>query len=145
LLKVLKRVDGVVVNDSEAEMLTGKANVLTAAKAIAEMGPKVVIVKKGEHGAMLYVDGEVMVIPAYLTETVIDPTGAGDSFAGGMMGYLAKMNASATDRAAWRNSMLYGTVTASYTVESFSVNALLTLDQARIDERLAAFTKMIQV
>ena len=93
LRQLLKRIDGLVLNDSEAELVTGDDNLVRAGHAIRAMGPKFVVIKKGEHGAMFFGQDEIYVLPAYPTATVVDPTGAGDSFAGGMMGYLAEQAA----------------------------------------------------
>ena len=90
LLQLLKRIDGLVLNDSEAKLLTGDENLVRAGHTVREMGPKFVVIKKGEHGAMFFSEHETYVLPAYPTPDVVDPTGAGDSFAGGMMGYLAE-------------------------------------------------------
>ncbi|NLE30319.1 MAG: sugar kinase, partial [Phycisphaerae bacterium] len=105
LKKVLERVNGIVLNDSEARQLTGENNLLTAAIAVSKMGPKLVVIKKGEHGAMLYHDDRVFLLPAYPTQRVVDPTGAGDSFAGGFMGYLA--NVDRTDFDALVHALIY--------------------------------------
>jgi len=150
LLKVLGRVDGLVINDSEARHLSGKDNLLTAAKCISQLGPRYVVIKKGEHGVILYADyadyadQDVLVLPAYLTETVVDPTGAGDSFAGGLMGYLTQQEASRDDLAAWRAGLVHATVLASHTVERFSVDGLVGLDDEKLKCRLDAYRKMIQ-
>jgi sugar/nucleoside kinase (ribokinase family) len=141
LKKLLKRVDGIVLNDSEARLITGENNLLTAALAVSRMGPKMVIVKKGEHGAMMVNDGKIFLLPAYPTQKVIDPTGAGDSFAGGFMGYLASVDK--TDFDALANALVYGTIIASFTVESFSMNSLLTANRESIDRRRNDFLGMI--
>jgi sugar/nucleoside kinase (ribokinase family) len=141
LKKVLKRVDGIVLNDSESRMLTGEDNLLTAAMAVSKMGPKLVVIKKGEHGAMLYNEGKVFLLPAYPTQKVVDPTGAGDSFAGGFMGYLA--SADRIDFDALVHALVYGTVIASFTVESFSLNGISNVSKAKIDGRRGEFMGMI--
>jgi len=144
LMKVFARTDGVVLNDSESRMLTGKSNILTAAIEISRMGPKYVVIKKGEHGVVLYTRDGLLVLPAFLTEHVVDPTGAGDSFAGGLMGYLASRDATVDDADAWRKGLVYATVVASFTVESFSVEGLTGLDNGSIEGRLRAFERIIQ-
>jgi cytidine kinase len=141
LKKLLGRIDGIVLNDSEARLLTGENNVLTSAIAVSKMGPKLVIVKKGEHGALMYNNGQIFLLPAYPTQKVIDPTGAGDSFAGGFMGYLASVGR--IDQNALANALVYGTIIASFTVESFSMSSLLTANRKSIDERRKEFLEMI--
>ena len=141
LRTLLKQIDGLVLNDSEAQMLTGETNMIAASKAIIDMGPKFVVVKKGEHGCILcHADG-ISVLPAYPAEHVIDPTGAGDSFAGGMMGYLAGVNR--TDFAAIKRSLAYGTIIASYNIESFTLERLKQISRADLDARLAEFARCI--
>ncbi len=122
LMALLRRVDGVVLNDEEARMLTGERNLMKAASLVLGMGPRYVILKKGEHGAFLMGNDVHFSLPAYPVEKVIDPTGAGDTFAGGFMGYIAKVGNIAP--ATMRKAMLYGTVAASYCVEDFGVDAL---------------------
>jgi cytidine kinase len=141
LLAVLKQVDGLLLNDEEARLLTGETNLLTAARKMTAMGPKTVIIKKGEHGAVLVSDGRPFVIPAWLTETVNDPTGAGDCFGGGMIGYLAK--AGQTDFETLKTAASYGTVIASFCIEDFSVARLQTLTLEDIEVRRARFAEMI--
>jgi cytidine kinase len=139
LLRLFKELNGVVLNDEEAMQLTERRNAISAARAILEMGPAFVVVKKGEHGAVLvHRDGNAT-IPAFPADEkhVIDPTGAGDSFAGGMMGHLAAN--SATDFRAIQTALAWGTVMASFTIESFSMDRLLRLDQKQIDKRMADF------
>ena len=120
--QLLKRIDGLVLNDSEAKLLTGEENLVTAGHQVREMGPKFVVIKKGEHGAMFFSEHETYVLPAYPTEDVIESTGAGDSFAGGMMGYLAEKDEfSATTL---KEAMAYGILTASFNVEDFSLDRM---------------------
>ncbi len=137
---VLKRSDIIVVNDQEARELTGEFNLIKAIKRIVEFGPQSVIVKKGEHGAMLYHDGKFFFAPAYPLEKVVDPTGAGDSFAGGFMGYIAK--ADKRDFPTLKKAIIYGSTIASYNVEDFSFNRLKTLTMEKIDERVRAFKEL---
>ena len=108
LLELLSRVDGLVLNDSEAKLLTGTDNLVKAGQQVLELGPKFVVVKKGEHGAMFFSQHEIYVLPAYPTPAVVDPTGAGDSFAGGMMGYLAEQGN--FEPKTLKEAMAYGTL-----------------------------------
>ena len=141
LLDVLKMVDGLLLNDEEARLLTGETNLLTAARRITELGPRTVVIKKGEHGAVLVSEGHPFVIPAWLTETVHDPTGAGDCFGGGMIGYLAR--AGKTDFETLKTAASYGTVIASFCIEDFSVSRLQDLTMDDIEVRRGRFAEMI--
>ncbi len=141
LLELLKRVDGLVLNDAEAKMLAKDENLVRAGRAVLAMGPKFVVVKKGEHGAMFFSEHETYVMPAYPTADVLDPTGAGDSFAGGMMGYLADQGN--FDPATLKNSLAYGTVVASFAVEDFSLDSLARTDRKKIDARMEEYRKML--
>jgi len=143
LLELLKRVDGLVLNDGEARMLTGVANLIAAAKKISAMGPRYVIVKKGEHGSLLVSEHGVFVLPAYPLEEVKDPTGAGDSFAGGMMGYLASVGY--VSQMELKRAIAYGTICASFDVEDFSLNRLRQIDREDIDQRYREFLSAIRV
>lgn len=140
LLKTIKLVDIMFINDAEARMLAGVPNLVKAAAAIRKLGPKILVVKKGEHGAMLFTDHAVFVVPAYPLEEVFDPTGAGDSFAGGFMGYLASRG-EVNDRTL-RRAMIYGSVMASFNVEKFSLERLKTLTRNEIEERFKSFRKL---
>lgn len=133
LLALLKRVDGIVLNDEEARMLTGQRNLIRAAKEVLQLGPKYVVLKKGEHGAFLVGEDAHFSLPAYPVENVVDPTGAGDSFAGGFMGYLASTRN--TDPATLKRAMLYGTVTASFCVEGFSTEELAKRHRGQVESR----------
>lgn len=133
LLEVLRRVDGVVLNDEEARMLTGERSLIRAATKVRELGPRYVILKKGEHGAFLVGSDVRFALPAYPVEEVVDPTGAGDSFAGGFMGFLAA--ADCVEPATLRRAMLYGTVTASFCVQGFGVEALQARRRAQVESR----------
>jgi sugar/nucleoside kinase (ribokinase family) len=133
LLDLLKRIDGVIVNDTEVKSLTGESNLIAAGKAALELGPKVVIVKKGEHGCFLFSNDFRYALPAYPTETVLDPTGAGDSFAGGFMGYLA--NCASISLANMQRAAAYGTVTASLNVEGFGVDCLANTNREIVEGR----------
>lgn len=142
LLKLLPRLDGLFLNDSEAELLTGEDTLVRAGKAVRKLGPKFVMIKKGEHGAMLFTEEGVFVMPAYPTENVVDPTGAGDSFAGGVLGYLASAKDAPPGRL--RRAMAYGTVIASLTVEDFGLDRLKRTERHEIDERLKWYQKMLE-
>lgn len=141
LERLLKRVDIFFANDSEARLLAETDNILKAARRIISMGPKIAIVKKGEHGVLFSSkEHSSFILPAYLLENVIDPTGAGDTFAGGFMGYLAtrrKLN-----NAVLRKAMVYGTIMASFNVESFSINKLASLKKKNIEDRRREFVKL---
>jgi len=142
LLKLLGKIDGLVLNDGEARLLTEKKNLIDAARAVLKLGPKFVVIKKGEHGSMLCSDRDTFVLPAFPAEIVVDPTGAGDSFAGGMMGYLATQgNFSA---ATIKRALGFGTVVASYTVGDFSVEGLRHLTRNQIDDRWEQFKQAMQ-
>ncbi len=145
LTALLRRVDGLIVNDSEAGELTGFRNAISAGRKILDMGPKFVVVKKGEHGAILIHPEGTSVIPAFPIEEpqVIDPTGAGDSFAGGFMGYLAREGRS--DFSSLQTAMAYGTVVASFALESFGLDRMRTLKASEIIKRLAQFQQMARV
>lgn len=141
LLKLLPRLDGLLINDSEAKMLTDQDNLVLAGEAVRKLGPKFVIIKKGEHGAMLFSQDGIFVVPAYPTGDVVDPTGAGDSFAGGLLGYLASDDTPPPGRL--RRAMAYGTVLASLTVEGFGLERLQSATRAEIDERLETYRGML--
>jgi sugar/nucleoside kinase (ribokinase family) len=141
LLALLPRLDGLLLNDSEAHLLTGEDNLVRAGHAVRQLGPKFVILKKGEHGAMLFSADGVFVVPAYPTSDVVDPTGAGDSFAGGIMGYLHSDGTPPPGRL--RRAMAYGTVLASFTVEGFGLDRLKRLDRGDIDQRLEQYRSML--
>jgi sugar/nucleoside kinase (ribokinase family) len=141
LLKLLPRVDGLLLNDSEVRLLTDEDNLVHAGEKVRQLGPKFVIIKKGEHGAMLFSDDGVFVVPAYPTANVVDPTGAGDSFAGGIMGYLESDGSPPPGRL--RRGMAYGTVVASLTVEGFGLDRLKRTSLQEIDERLEQYRNML--
>jgi sugar/nucleoside kinase (ribokinase family) len=143
LKRLLDRIDLLVLNEGEAKLLTGQRNLVTAAKMILDMGPRFVIIKKGEHGSMMYdAQGDIFLLPAFPTPVVIDPTGAGDSFAGGMMGFLA--HASNVDVITLRNAMVYGTVTASFTIGDFSVHGIQSVTREMVEERFDMLRKVTQ-
>lgn len=146
---LLTKIDGLVLNYDEAQQLTGKANTVAAAKHILTMGPKFVVVKKGEHGCILVHRDGVFALPAYPTENVVDPTGAGDSFAGGMMGHIAahpshKGNGALSFQAL-REALAHGTVVASFTIEKFSLERLVGLKREELDKRYREFVGMVRV
>jgi sugar/nucleoside kinase (ribokinase family) len=141
LLETLAAVHGVVLNDGEAKMLTAENDLIRAGRAILELGPRFVVIKKGEHGAMLVTSDEIFVLPAYPSARVKDPTGAGDSFAGGMMAHLAAVDR--TDTTALRAAIARGTCVASITIEDFSLNALAAANKDMIETRLAELRLMI--
>jgi sugar/nucleoside kinase (ribokinase family) len=141
LLRLLPHVDGLLLNDSEAQLLTGEPNLVRAGQAVLRLGPKFAILKKGEHGAMLFSKDGVFVVPAFPTEEVVDPTGAGDSFAGGILGYLASDDTPPPGRL--RRAMAYGTVVASFTVQGFGLDGLKRTERRAIDERLECYRQML--
>ena len=137
LCKLLSRIHGLVLNDGEARLLTGKKNLIEAARDVLGMGPKFVIIKKGEHGCMMCTEKETFVLPAYPADRVVDPTGAGDSFAGGMMGYLSTQGNFSP--ATIKRALAFGTVVASYTIADFSLAGLKSTSREQIDERWHEF------
>jgi sugar/nucleoside kinase (ribokinase family) len=139
--RLLDQVDGLVINDIEARLLTGTENLVAAGKAVQKMGPKFVVIKKGEHGAMFFSEHETYVLPAYPTPQLVDPTGAGDTFAGGMMGYLAERDA--FDPETLKTAMAYGIVAASFNVEGFGVERMKEITRDDIEKRMAAYRKML--
>jgi sugar/nucleoside kinase (ribokinase family) len=141
LMQLLKRVDGLVMNDSEAKLLTEDENLVRAGHRIREMGPKFVVIKKGEHGAMFFSEYETYVLPAFPTADVVDPTGAGDSFAGGMMGYLAEQGN--FDATTLKMAMAYGVLVASFNVEDFSLDRMQQIERADLDKRLERYRRML--
>lgn len=144
LKEILSRVDVFFVNEEEARKLTGEQNNCRAARVIADWGPSVVVVKKGEHGALLMAGGKVHAFPAFPVEDVQDPTGAGDSFAGGFLGYLSSVGG-ALDVRNVKRAMLYGCVTASFNVESFSTRKLEDLTRDSLRERYQEFRDLLAV
>jgi sugar/nucleoside kinase (ribokinase family) len=141
LRALLRRLDGLVLNDSEAKLLTDDENLVRAGRKVLEMGPKFVVIKKGEHGAMFFSRQETYVMPAYPTPDVVDPTGAGDSFAGGMMGYLASQGNSSPETL--KQALAYGTIVASYNVEDFSLDRMKKIGRADLEERMKSYRRML--
>ncbi|MGL4514501.1 MAG: PfkB family carbohydrate kinase [Lacipirellulaceae bacterium] len=143
---LLKNLDGLMLNDGEAKLLTGRENLVAAGEASLDFGPRFVIVKKGEHGSMYFgrdAHGrlETHVLPAFPTRDVVDPTGAGDSFAGGMMGYLTSQDS--IDARTMKTAMAYGAVVASFNVEGFGLDRMKQIHREQIDERLDAYRAML--
>lgn len=143
LLKTLGIVTGAILNDAEAKLLADEGNLVLAGRRILEWGPRFVVIKKGEHGVMLVTREGAAVLPAYPTTEVKDPTGAGDSFAGGMMGYLA--NQAEFNLGVLKRALAHGTITASYTIEDFSLRALERITPADVAARLQEYTAMLSL
>jgi len=141
LLRLLARVDLLLLNDEEARLLAGEANLPAAARAIRAMGPRAVIIKRGDAGALLFHEAGVFAAPAFPLENVVDPTGAGDSFAGGFMGWIAREGS--TSPQTIRTAMILGSVLASYCVEDFSLDRFRSLDLSAIRERFSAFADLV--
>ncbi len=137
LKKVLKRSDVLIINDSEARLLSNEPNLIKSAKVIREMGAKILIIKKGEHGALLFMEDTVFSAPAYPLEMINDPTGAGDTFAGGFTGYLHKTQDLSPNNI--KRAVVYGSTMASFCVEQFSTEALENLSTLRIQDRYREF------
>jgi sugar/nucleoside kinase (ribokinase family) len=142
LKKVLSKVDVLLINEGESKLLSQKTNAIAAAKEILAMGPKAVVIKRGEYGFVLYSKEGYFVLPAYPISEVIDPTGAGDTFAGAFFGYLAKRNLE-FDLHALKEACIHGCLLASYTVQQFSLGALKNLTWADVEKRKAEYTKVI--
>jgi len=140
LVKLLKRVHVFILNDSEARMLTEEPNLIKAAKLIRQMGPEILIIKKGEHGAMLFTQDTVFSAPAYPMEIIFDPTGAGDSFAGGFSGYLHQTRDLSPENI--KRAVIYGSTMASFCVEKFSTKGLEDLSYLQIQDRFREFRKI---
>ncbi|MCG3128292.1 MAG: hypothetical protein CHACPFDD_03171 [Phycisphaerae bacterium] len=143
LARTLRAVHGIVLNEGEARLLTGESNLISAGREIAQRGPRFVVIKKGEHGSLLFSEERVFALPAYPTTRLVDPTGCGDSFAGGMMGYLAATGRS--DPAALRAAMARGSVVASFVLESFSVEALAATTARHVEQRLDELIELARV
>ncbi|MFC1728718.1 PfkB family carbohydrate kinase [candidate division KSB1 bacterium] len=143
LEKVLARVDCVFLNDTEIQEFSGEHNLARAAKIVSDMGPDTIIIKKGEHGALMYHDSSFFVLPAYILESVIDPTGAGDSFAGGFMGYIAQRKD--VSDSSLRNALAYGTCMASFCCEDFGSGRFKTLHKEEIELRVNDFKQLISL
>jgi sugar/nucleoside kinase (ribokinase family) len=142
LHKVIKRVDVITINDEEARQLTGEYSLVVAAKKIHEMGPKYVVIKKGEHGALLFHDDHVFCAPALPLKEVFDPTGAGDTFAGGFAGYLSKIGDFSFED--MKKAVIYGSTLASFCVEKFGTERMQSLSSSEIHKRLLQFKQLTQ-
>ena len=140
LLRTIRGVDVVIINDAEARQLTNIPNLIRAAREILSWGPRALIVKRGEYGAALFTSDSYFAIPAYPLESVFDPTGAGDTFAGGFMGYLSSQDT--LDEATMRRAMIFGSVMASFNVEEFGTERVRRLTYSEINERFRSFKKM---
>jgi len=140
LKEVLQKVNILIVNDSEARELAKEPRITKAARIVLDMGPEVLIVKRGEYGALLFSKEGIFWAPSYPLEEVVDPTGAGDTFAGGFMGYIS--GNSLTSPESFKRGVIYGSVIASFTVEDFSVNRIFSLQKEEIDTRFGAFLKL---
>ena len=142
LHKVIKQVDVITINDEEARQLTGEYSLVVAARKIHSMGPKYVVIKKGEHGALLFHDDDVFYAPALPLEEVFDPTGAGDTFAGGFAGYLAKTDDVSFEN--MKNAVIYGSTLASFCVEKFGTERMVNLKSKDVFKRLQQFKQLTQ-
>lgn len=143
LRALLPRIDGLVLNDSEARLLSDEDNLIRAGRKVREMGPRFVVVKKGEHGAIFFSESETFVLPAFPTSQVVDPTGAGDCFAGGMLGYLAEQGK--TDAQTLKLALAHGIVVASFNVEDFSLERLKQIERTEVDRRMAEYRQMLSL
>lgn len=143
LKAVLQRIDILIINDEEARQLSGELSLLQAAAKIVALGPQILIIKKGEHGALLFQGDQLFSAPALLLPKVVDPTGAGDTFAGGLMGYLAATDDTSFDNL--KRAVIYGSAMASFVVEDFGTRRMQTLDRAQIDQRVHRFVDLMNV
>jgi sugar/nucleoside kinase (ribokinase family) len=143
LKRLLGEVDGLLINDSEARLLAGELNTVVAARRLLSLGLRFVVIKRGEYGAALFAEGHYFAVPAYPVERPVDPTGAGDSFAGGFMGHLAASGESGGR--GLREAMIYGSVLASYCVEDFSLRRLAALTRGEIDRRAGELRDFISI
>jgi len=142
LVAAIGEVDAVILNDGEARQLTGEATLLKAARAISDLGPRIVVIKRGEYGAALFVDGRFFGVPGFPLEEVFDPTGAGDSFAGGFVGYLAASGQTRPDLEHLRRAVAYGSIVASFNVEEFGTERVQRLGRDEVDARVRDFHAM---
>ena len=138
----MKKIDVITINDEEARQLTGEYSLVVAARKIHEMGPQYVVIKKGEHGALLFHDDNVFYAPALPLEEVFDPTGAGDTFAGGFAGYLAKTEDLSFEN--MKNAVIYGSTLASFCVEKFGTERMVNLENEEVHKRLQEFKALTQ-
>lgn len=142
VIKMMKTVNSVVINDEEAKLLTKTQNLIKCAKIIMEWGPEYVIIKKGEHGSLLFYEDVVFPSPAFSMENIVDPTGAGDSFAGGMIGYMASKNS--TKISTIREAAVYGNIMGSFAVEKYGIGGLSELKKSQIQKRFSQYKKMVR-
>jgi sugar/nucleoside kinase (ribokinase family) len=142
LLKVIKRVDLLIINDEEARQLSGEYALVKAAEKIINQGPKILVIKKGEHGALLFYGDQIFFAPALPLAEVFDPTGAGDTFAGGLMGYLAKTDDISFDN--FKRAIIHGSALASFCVEDFGITRLKSLTQDMINDRVQQFADLVK-
>lgn len=142
LYDVIKRIDVITINDEEARQLTGEYSLVVAARKIHDMGPKYVVIKKGEHGALLFHNDHMFYAPALPLEEVFDPTGAGDTFAGGFAGYLAKTEDYSFEN--MKNAVIYGSTLASFCVEKFGTERMITLEDDEVQHRMQQFKQLTQ-
>ena len=140
--KMIKSVDAVVINDEEAKLLTKENNLLKCAKKMMGWGSKYVIIKKGEHGSLLFYEDLIFPSPGFSLENIVDPTGAGDSFAGAMIGYLA--NQGKTKLSTIREAVVYGNIMGSFAVENYGIRGLTNLNKSQIQKRFNQYKKMIR-
>ena len=140
LERLLKKVDILLLNDAEARQFSGESNLIKAAQRVISYGPKAVVIKRGEYGVIYFSKNAHFIAPAYLLEKIYDPTGAGDTFAGGMVGYISR--AKTINETTIRKGIIYGSIMASFTVEDFSVNRLLRISQRDIESRFNHFKKI---
>ena len=141
LKQVLARIDAIIINDSEAKLLTGRSNVIQGAREIAALGPRIVVVKKGEHGCLLFAEDDIFVAAAFPLDNVVDPTGAGDAFAGGFLGHIARMDS--VDADTLRQAVIHGSVVASFVCEDFGPTPLVGLTSERLAERYDRFKALV--
>lgn len=142
VIKMIKEVDAVVINDEEAKLLTKEHNLIKCAKKIMNWGAKYVVIKKGEHGSLLFYDDVIFPSVAFSLEDIVDPTGAGDSFAGAMIGYLASKNT--TNLSTIKKAVIYGNVLGSFAVEKYGLDGILNLKDSQITKRVNQYEKMIR-
>jgi len=142
LLKILSKLDILLINEGEAKLLTGEANAVLAARAVSKLGPKTVVIKRGEFGVLMFSHEQFFCLPAFPVGNVVDPTGAGDTFAGGFLGYLAKINGELTFDVL-KQAAIYGTLLASFTVQDFSLGAIRNLTMAQVEGRHQDYRKIV--
>jgi sugar/nucleoside kinase (ribokinase family) len=142
LLRVIRRVDALIINDEEARQLSGEHSLLKASRVIHDMGPRYLVIKKGEHGALLFHRGQMFYAPALPLAEVTDPTGAGDTFAGGFMGWIAKTGDTSFEN--MKRGLIYGSAMASFCVEKFSIERLTELSPKLIEDRVAQFAELVR-